>query len=177
MDDDLLAFTRRLIAFRREHPVFRRRRFLGGVEAAELGWFTPAGTPMTGADWADSDARSLAIYLDGADDPDPAEDGIPLLDNNFLVLVNAWWEPLAFVLPGHQRRRCLADRHSYLRAGRSRGSRGRAGRPVITSPSAPGPSWCSPTRTGATPEVHHPGRREPSSSHLPAPRGVSRLTR
>ena len=99
VDDDLLAFTRRLIAFRREHPVFRRRRFLGGVEAAELGWFTPAGTPMTGADWADPDARSLAIYLDGADDPDPAEDGIPLLDDDFLVLVNAWWEPLAFVLP------------------------------------------------------------------------------
>ena len=89
VDDDLLAFTRRLIAFRREHPVFRRRRFLGGVEAAELGWFTPAGTPMTGADWADPDARSLAIYLDGADDPDPAEDGIPLLDDDFLVLVNA----------------------------------------------------------------------------------------
>jgi isoamylase len=98
-DDDLLAFTRRLTAFRREHPVFRRRRFLGGVEAAELGWFTPAGTPMTGADWADPDARSLAIYLDGADDPDPAEDGTPLLDDDFLVLVNAWWEPLAFVLP------------------------------------------------------------------------------
>ena len=79
--------------------MFRRRRFLGGVEAAELGWFTPAGTPMTGADWADPDARSLAIYLDGSDDPDRAEDGSPLVDNDFLVLVNAWWEPLTFVLP------------------------------------------------------------------------------
>ncbi len=98
-DDDLLAFTRRLIAFRKQHPVFRRRRFLAGVEAAELGWFTPAGTPMTGPDWADPDARSLAIYLNGWDDPDPAEDGTPLLDDDFLVLVNAWWEPLAFVLP------------------------------------------------------------------------------
>ena len=32
-DKDLLAFTRRLIAFRRQHPVFRRRRFLAGEEA------------------------------------------------------------------------------------------------------------------------------------------------
>ncbi len=99
VDDDLLAFTRRLIAFRKEHPVFRRRRYLAGAEANELGWFTPAGTPMTGADWADPGARSLAIYLDGSDDPDRAQDGTPLLDDDFLVLVNAWWEPLEFVLP------------------------------------------------------------------------------
>jgi isoamylase len=98
-DDDLLAFTQRLIAFREQHPVFRRRRFLAGKEAAELGWYTPAGTLMTGADWADPSALSLAIYLDGADDPDLAEDGTPLLDDDFLVLFNAWWEPLDFEIP------------------------------------------------------------------------------
>src|SRR5580700_6886806 len=72
-DEGLLAFTRRLIAFRKQHPVFRRRRFLAGKEAAELGWYTPAGAPMTAADWADPSALSLAIYLDGSDDPDLAE--------------------------------------------------------------------------------------------------------
>ena len=41
----------------------------------------------------------MAIYLDGSDDPDRAADGTPLLDDDFLVLVNAWWEPLDFVLP------------------------------------------------------------------------------
>jgi isoamylase len=99
-DEGLLAFTRRLIAFRRQHPVFRRRRFLAGQQASELGWFTPAGTPMTGADWANPSALSLSIYLDGSDDPDRAEDGTPLLDDDFLVLFNAWWEPLEFVIPG-----------------------------------------------------------------------------
>jgi len=79
--------------------VFRRRRFLAGAEAAELGWFTPAGTPMTGADWADASALSLAVYLDGSDAPDRAQDGTPLLDDDFLVLFNAWWEPLEFVIP------------------------------------------------------------------------------
>src|SRR5262249_32641632 len=49
-DDELLAFPRRLIALLKEHPVFRRRRFLAGTEASELGWFAPAGTPMTAAD-------------------------------------------------------------------------------------------------------------------------------
>jgi len=99
VDSGLLAFTRRLVAYRKEHPVFRRRRFLAGKEANELAWFTFAGTPMTGADWANPGALSVAIYLDGQDDPDLAEDGTPLVDDDFLVLVNAWWEPLDFVIP------------------------------------------------------------------------------
>ena len=98
-DTALRDYTRNLIAFRRAHPVFRRRRFLAGAEASELQWFTPAGTPMDGEDWADPGARALAVYLDGSDDPDRAEDGTPLLDDDFLVLVNSWWEPLSFTLP------------------------------------------------------------------------------
>ena len=98
-DEDLLAYTRRLIAFRKEHPVFRRRRYLAGAQASELGWFTPAGTPMTGADWGDLSALSLAIYLDGCDAPDRAEDGAPMVDDDFLVFFNAWWDALDFVIP------------------------------------------------------------------------------
>jgi isoamylase len=98
-DIELLAFAKRVIAFRRAHPVFRRRRFLAGAEASELRWFAPAGSEMTGADWSDANALAVALYLDGSDDPDRAADGTLLLDDDFLVLVNAWWEPLDFVLP------------------------------------------------------------------------------
>ncbi len=98
-DTGLLAFTQHLIALRRTHPVFRRHRFLTGIQAAELGWFTPAGTPMTQAAWADGNALALGVYLDGSDAPDTGPDGLPMLDDDFLVLVNAWWEPLAFTIP------------------------------------------------------------------------------
>jgi glycogen operon protein len=98
-DSDLLSFSTNLVAFRRSHPVFRRRRFLSGIGVAELGWFTPAGTPMTQADWSDRNALALGVYLDGSDDPDTGPDGQPMLDDNFLVLVNAWWEPLGFTVP------------------------------------------------------------------------------
>jgi isoamylase len=98
-DTGLLAFAKRLVAFRRSHPVFRRRRFLVGTETSELRWFTPAGADMTDADWSDASALALALYLDGSDDPDRAADGTLLLDDDFLVLVNAWWEPLDFVIP------------------------------------------------------------------------------
>ena len=123
-DRQLLDFTRQLVAFRLAHPVFRRRRFLAGAEAAELRWFTPAGTEMAGADWADASALAIALYLDGSDDPDRAADGSLLVDDDFLVLVNAWWEPLEFVLPGRQETGGVAYRTGQLRphvTGRIRG--------------------------------------------------------
>src|SRR5205085_862694 len=49
VDTDLLTFTRDLVRFRSSHPVFKRRRFLSGAEAPELGWYTPSGTAMTPA--------------------------------------------------------------------------------------------------------------------------------
>jgi isoamylase len=97
-DRELLEFTRRVIALRKAHPVFRRRRFLAGTEAADLRWFTPAGSAMSPAEWSDDSSLAIALYLDGSDAPDRAADGTLLADDDFLVLVNAWWEPLDFVL-------------------------------------------------------------------------------
>ena len=44
----------------------------------------------------------------------------PLVDDDFLVLVNAWWEPLDFILPAHLRRPDLARRDRHLRPRRPR---------------------------------------------------------
>jgi len=98
-DTGLLEFTRQLVRLRLSHPVFRRRKFLTGAQADELGWFTPAGIRMSEANWSDPSGLALAIYLDGMDAPDQAADGTPLLDDDFLVLVNAWWEPIEFAIP------------------------------------------------------------------------------
>jgi isoamylase len=96
---ELLKFTKGLIALRRRHPVFRRRRFLTGPAAADLRWFTPAGTEMTDQNWTDAEARAVAFLVDGSADPDVAPDGTPLIDDDFLILVNAWWEPLTSTMP------------------------------------------------------------------------------
>jgi isoamylase len=98
VDTGLLDFVRSLVALRRAHPVLRRHRYLIGVEASELGWFTPAGTPMNEDCWNDPEALALGVYLDGSDAPDTGPDGQPLLDDDFLVLVNGWWEPLEFTI-------------------------------------------------------------------------------
>ncbi|HEX4834055.1 MAG TPA: glycogen debranching protein GlgX [Trebonia sp.] len=99
VDGDLLEYVKRVVRLRRSHPAFRRQRFLTGAQASEVGWYTPAGTPMDDVAWADDQARCLAIYLDGRDAPDEAADGTPLVDDDFLVLVNAWWEEVSFTVP------------------------------------------------------------------------------
>jgi glycogen operon protein len=99
IDRDLLRFTTDLIELRRRHPVFRRRRFLTGPAAADLRWFTVSGTEMTDRNWADPVARSVSLWIDGSTDPDGDAAGTPLLDDDFLFFVNAWWEPLTFTVP------------------------------------------------------------------------------
>ena len=125
-DDELLAFTRRLIAFRAQHPVFRRRRFLAGKEASELGWFTSAGSPMSAADWADPSALSLAIYLDGSDDPDRAEDGTAAARRRLPGPVQRLVGTARIRAPGDPSRAGVAGRDRQLR---SRGTSGSAGAP------------------------------------------------
>jgi glycogen operon protein len=99
VDAELLQFTKELIALRRKHRVFRRRRYLTGKDATDLRWFTPAGAEMTSADWADPLARSVALFIEGATDPDVGKDGTPMADDDFILLVNAWWEALEFHVP------------------------------------------------------------------------------
>lgn len=98
-DPTLLTFTRRLIALRRAHPVLRRRRFLTGAQAEEIGWYATTGQFMTGADWSDPRARCVAMYLDGSDAPDRDDLGAPLVDTDLLLLVNGWSGDVEFTVP------------------------------------------------------------------------------
>jgi glycogen operon protein len=99
IDRELLEFTRQLIAVRRRHHVLRRHRFAMGAPLGDLAWYTPAGYGMTDSDWRAGWTRSVMAYLDGERDPDRDERGEPLLDDDLLLVVNGWWEPLTFTLP------------------------------------------------------------------------------
>jgi glycogen operon protein len=99
MDTGLLGFTKGLIAFRFAHPVFRRRKFLSGASVADLRWFTTAGSPMAADDWNNEATRCLSVYFDGSGDPDTDVAGRPLTDDDCLLLVNGWKDPVEFQLP------------------------------------------------------------------------------
>jgi glycogen operon protein len=99
VDEDLLAFTRGLIDIRKRHHALRRHRFVTGALAGDIAWYTPAGSPMTDSDWRAGWTRSVVAYIDGSRDPDRDEHGQIMLDDDLLLLVNGWWEPLTFTLP------------------------------------------------------------------------------
>jgi glycogen operon protein len=99
VDRSLLGFTRELIAVRRRHHVLRRRRFASGTLRDDIEWFTPAGSAMTDSDWGAELTRSVVVYLDGVRDADRDARGVPMLDDDLLVVINGWWEPLDFTLP------------------------------------------------------------------------------
>jgi len=102
-DKDLLEFTRRIIQLRKDHPVFRQRRwFVGrpihGAGASDIGWFDTMGNEMSEENWGQGFAKSIGIYLNGGLGT-PNEHGEPINDNSFLLLFNAHHEPICFRLP------------------------------------------------------------------------------
>ncbi|MGZ4618624.1 MAG: glycogen debranching protein GlgX [Frankiaceae bacterium] len=101
---DLTAFVARLTRLRRDHPVFRRRRFfqgrpVRGTNLEDIAWLTPEGQPMTDAQWTSGQARALTVFLNGAGIPEVDRHGRRIEDDSFLLLVNPTAEELAFTLP------------------------------------------------------------------------------
>jgi isoamylase len=104
VDEALLQFTRRLIAFRQRHPVFCRRRWfqgrpIHGTGVGDIGWFTPAGKEMSEQDWRAGFAKSLGVFLNGEAIPTPDERGQRVTDESFYIMFNAHHEAVRFMLP------------------------------------------------------------------------------
>jgi glycogen operon protein len=104
---DLLAFARLLIRLRREHPVFRRRQFfygrhIQGSEVKDLAWFRPDGKEMGEENWQDPLARCIGLRLAGDAIHEVDARGERIVDDTFLLLLNAYHEGVAFVLPAHR---------------------------------------------------------------------------
>jgi isoamylase len=101
-----LNFTRALSALRRDHPVFRRRRFFDGrpVHVAgealrDIAWFTPGGTGMSEADWDTGHGKSVAVFFNGDAIGYPDQRGQAVVDDSFLLLFNADDKSIDFTTP------------------------------------------------------------------------------
>ena len=103
---DLLHFTRKVIKLRKDHPVLRRRRFFYGDAAhggesklQEIGWLRPSGEHMQDEDWTAWYARPLRVYVNRHAISEPNLRGEKIVDNSFLLLVNASEEDIEFTIP------------------------------------------------------------------------------
>ncbi|AJF67892.1 glycogen debranching protein GlgX [Streptomyces vietnamensis] len=102
----LLRFTRAMVRLRRDHPVFRRRRFFHGRpvegthdELTDIAWFTPEGEEMTSRDWQAAHAQALTVFLNGNAISEPGTQGERIADDSFLLMFNASSKELEFAVP------------------------------------------------------------------------------
>ena len=103
---ELLAFVSKLIHLRLDHPVLHRRRFFTGRQPADdsntipqVEWFDHTGSIMDMDDWQNTHAFSMMIYLNGSDIPEVDWYGNRMVDNDFILIFNAHYEPIMFTLP------------------------------------------------------------------------------
>ena len=105
--NQFLEFTRKLISFRNAHPVFRRPKFfqgrrIRGSEIRDVMWFNPGGSEMSEEEWASPFIRCIGMLLSGDTIDVLSFEGEPIRDDTFLLLINAHYEPIPFVLPGQE---------------------------------------------------------------------------
>jgi isoamylase len=107
VDGELLRFTAQVSQLRREHPVFRRRRFFdgrpvrrgAGAPLPDIAWFTPDSQEMTEEDWEAGFGKSVAVFLNGEGIPDRNARGERVVDNSFIMIFNAHDGSIDFTLP------------------------------------------------------------------------------
>jgi isoamylase len=103
-DEAFIEYTAQLIALRRQHPVFRRRRFfqgepIHGTDLADIEWFTIEGVEMAEEDWGQGHVRDLGVLLAGDAIRSLDERGERIVDDTFYLLFNSRDEGLAARLP------------------------------------------------------------------------------
>ena len=100
----LMEFTSKLINLRKAHPNLHRRKFFqdrqvqGSVER-DVAWYNPDGNQIPVEAWNASWARTMGLMLNGKTLQTSCEDGSPMVDDSFLILVNAAAEGVNFTLP------------------------------------------------------------------------------
>ncbi|MEE1295883.1 MAG: glycogen debranching protein GlgX [Bifidobacterium sp.] len=103
---DMLDFVSKLVHMRLEHPVLHRRRFFTGRDPGmpddqlpQVEWFDHNGTIMDMEAWSNTHAFSIMVFLNGSDIPEPDWYGSRMVDNDFILIFNAHYEPIMFTLP------------------------------------------------------------------------------
>ncbi|GAA0601620.1 glycogen debranching protein GlgX [Kutzneria viridogrisea] len=104
-DSELTEFTAAMARLRREHPVFRRRRFFqgrplrSGEDLRDIAWFAPSGSEMTAEDWELDFGRCVLVFLNGQAMGEMDARGQWVTDDSFLLCFNAHYEDVEAKIP------------------------------------------------------------------------------
>ena len=100
----LLEFTAKLIHLRLSHPNLHRRKFfqdrvIRGSVVRDIAWYNTDGSELNDEVWNNHWVRAMALLLNGKTLQITDEDGRPIIDDSFLILVNAAADGVEFTLP------------------------------------------------------------------------------
>jgi isoamylase len=100
----LIDFTAKLIELRRNHPNLRRRKFfqdraIHNSESRDIAWYGTNGQELDEGSWNAGWVRTLGLMLNGQTLGITDQLGNPVVDDSFLLLINAHHEPVTFELP------------------------------------------------------------------------------
>ena len=101
-NQELIHFVQSLIQFTKTHPAFRRRNFFQGQVikgTKDIIWLNCDGQEMDDEQWAQSNTRSLGLYLVGSAIMTHDKYGNLIEDDDFLLLLNAHHEEIVFSIP------------------------------------------------------------------------------
>ena len=103
-DREFLDFVRILSSIRQQHPVFRRPRFfhgryIAGSEVKDITWLSPEGRELHSGEWHLPYARCFGFHLGGDTGEYFSRTGELEVDDRFIALLNAHYEPVPFRLP------------------------------------------------------------------------------
>jgi glycogen operon protein len=101
---EFLDFTRRLVRFRRQQPTLMRRKYfqgrpIRGADVKDIYWLAPSGREMTDVAWNAPFVRSLGVLVVGNALDELDERGRQLAGDTLLILLNAHFEEVPFMLP------------------------------------------------------------------------------
>ncbi|WP_129715843.1 glycogen debranching protein GlgX [Pedobacter sp. SYP-B3415] len=103
-DHDLFAFTKALLAFRRDNPLLRQDTWVMGDRAPgspvkKIAWFSPAGSEMKTKDWHEHGRKTLCIFLS------PTSLDQPAGSSELFLIFNASHEAVQITFPKRPYRR------------------------------------------------------------------------
>jgi glycogen operon protein len=110
---ELLDFTRRMMAIRHAHPVLRRRHFFRGQSVNEKGdrdvtWLRPDGAEMTADDWQ-GPGHVLGMLISGDATDETDERGRPVKGDTLMLVLNNSGDVVPFRLPAFKARGIWAE--------------------------------------------------------------------
>lgn len=101
---EMLDFTRHILKIRREHPALHRTKFfqgrqIRGSNVRDIVWYRPDGGEMDDEDWTSPNARGLTMFLSGTGIDDVDDEGVPIHDENILLMLNSSVMDVEFYIP------------------------------------------------------------------------------